>query len=40
MNHAKITVGEFTVPLIGVDGEAVLETCDLCHNICPSSKFG
>jgi len=33
VNHAQIKIGEFTVPLIGVDGEAVLERCDLCHDI-------
>jgi hypothetical protein len=33
IKHATIQIGEFTVPLIGVDGEAVLETCDLCHDV-------
>lgn len=29
--HATVTVGEFTVPLIGVPELAVLERCDGCH---------
>lgn len=28
--HAEVRIGEYTVPLIGINEEAVLEVCDLC----------
>ena len=30
MNHATITVGEYTIPLIGLPTTCVRETCDRC----------
>lgn len=32
MNHATITLGEYTIPLIGVEQFGTLEDCDLCHD--------
>lgn len=32
-DHAKIKLGEFEIPLIGVLPDATLETCDLCGEI-------
>jgi hypothetical protein len=33
VKHAIIKLGDYTIPLIGVDQNATLEQCDLCHDI-------
>jgi len=33
MKHATFKLGDYTIPLIGVDPNATLEECDLCHDI-------
>ena len=33
VKHATIKLGDYTIPLIGVDRTATLEECDLCHDI-------
>ena len=38
MNHALVTLGDYTVPLIGLPPSATLEECDLCHNTFPLQK--
>ena len=37
--YAEITIGEYTIPLIGIPPEAVLEECDLCHDIFSIQKI-
>ena len=32
MNHATIKLGDYTIPLIGVDRTAAQEKCDRCGN--------
>ena len=31
--HAMITKDGFQVPLIGINPEAAIETCDCCHDV-------
>lgn len=33
MKHATFKLGDCTITLIGVDADATLEECDLCHDI-------
>lgn len=33
MKHAKIKIGEYEIPLIGIAPVEVLEECDLCHDL-------
>jgi hypothetical protein len=31
MKHATVKIGEYTIPLIGIDPSATLERCDQCR---------
>jgi hypothetical protein len=31
MKHATVPIGEYSIPLIRIPENAVLEECDLCH---------
>ncbi len=35
MDHAKVKIGEFEIPLIGIPPSATEYECDLCHDIYP-----
>lgn len=35
MDHAKVKVGEYIIPLIGIPPEAGLEECDSCGKVFP-----
>ena len=37
--HAEVTIGEYTIPLIGLPREVTLEKCDLCYNIVSIQKI-
>lgn len=32
MKHAEVTIGEYTIPLIGIPSSATLDECDCCHD--------
>jgi hypothetical protein len=38
-DHANVEREGFTVPLIGIPPNTVLETCDLCHDYLPIRKL-
>jgi len=37
--HAMVTIGEYTVPLIGIPPDSVLTECDLCHDEFPQLEI-
>ncbi len=39
MNHAEVKVGGYTVPLIGIPKDAMLQECDLCHKDFPMREI-
>jgi len=33
MKHAEVKIGEYKIPLIGIDPSSTEYECDLCHEI-------